>query len=84
MATLQHCEEERVQTESLQHIEWELRIAQANDSLEAIRSHFHVQSSLYHYKDRFAWGQRALTRSQNLLKRSDDKIQAAALRYRVA
>lgn len=70
--------------ERLREHEWSLRYAQAHDSLQAIRSNLQLRTSLYHYKDRFDRGQRALTRSMNLIEKLKNKIDAAALRYRVA
>lgn len=68
----------------LREYEWELRYAQAHDSLQSIRTSLQLRTSLFHYKDRFDRGQRVLTRSMNLIEKLKHKIEAAALRYRTA
>lgn len=69
---------------ALREHEWDLRYAQANDSLQALRTHLQLQVSLYHYKDRFDRGQSAMTRSMHLLDTLRTKIRATTLRYQVS
>ncbi len=67
----------------LEH-EWRLRYAQAFDALADLRGHLEVRTHLYKFKNRFARGQRANTRSQNLIKAVDAKVTGDAERYRAA
>lgn len=69
---------------NLQEHEWSLRYAQANDSLQILRTNLQLRAALYHYKDRFDRGQSAMTRSMHLLDKIKDRVAAACLRYRVA
>lgn len=69
---------------NLREHEWSLRYAQANDSLQVIRTNLQLQAGLYHYKDRFDRGQSAMTRSMHLLDKIKDRVSAACLRYRGA
>ena len=64
--------------------EWRLRYAQAFDALADIRGHLEVRAHLYKFKDRFARGQHANTRSQALIKAINAKIDSDAERYRAA
>ena len=64
--------------------EWRLRYAQAFDGLGDIRGHLEVRAHLYKFKDRFARGQHANTRSQTLIKAISAKIDSDADRYRAA
>ena len=69
---------------ALMELEWRLRYGQAFDALADLRGHLEVRSHLYKFKDRFARGQRANTRSQAIIKQADAKIDADAARYRAA
>ncbi|KAL0948676.1 hypothetical protein HGRIS_010477 [Hohenbuehelia grisea] len=64
--------------------EWQLRVAQANDTLADIRANLHIQSAMYRHKDHYEQGQRAQTRSMTLLQRIQAQIDAATMRHRVA
>jgi hypothetical protein len=68
----------------LYSFEWELRYAQANDALSDLRRYLQLRSHLYKYKDRFATGQRANTRSNEIISRAQTSINASTLRYRTA
>ncbi|KAG6877348.1 hypothetical protein C0993_008349, partial [Termitomyces sp. T159_Od127] len=63
---------------------WELRIAQANDSLGQLRDALRLHAYLYIDKDRFQFGQRQNTRSRALIARVDAKKNAATKKYWVA
>ncbi|KAI0684985.1 hypothetical protein C8T65DRAFT_712842 [Cerioporus squamosus] len=65
-------------------LEWRLRYAQAFDALGDLCGHLEVRAHLYKFKDRFARGQRANTRSNTIIKSVDAKIDADAERYHVA
>ncbi|KAI0702837.1 hypothetical protein C8T65DRAFT_709367 [Cerioporus squamosus] len=67
----------------LEH-EWRLRFAQAFDALADLRGHLEVRTHLYKFKNRFARGQRANTRSQSLINAVDAKVNGDADRYRAA
>jgi hypothetical protein len=64
--------------------EWELRIAQANDSLHDIRQNLQLRSHLYKHKDRFVTGQQANTRANASICRVQQQINASVTRYRVS
>src|ERR1700730_5839063 len=68
----------------LYQFEWDLRFAQANDSLRDLRQYLQLRSHLYKYKDRFATGQRANTRSNTMISRVQAYINASGSRYRTA
>ncbi|KAG5223261.1 hypothetical protein IMY05_C1150000200 [Salix suchowensis] len=68
----------------LRNIEWQLRYAQAHDALNDIRSGLHLRVSVFHYKDRFDRGQRALTRTAGNISRIQARIDEATHRYRTA
>lgn len=63
-------------------IEWRLRFAQAHDALHDIRRLLLVRSQMYAAKDRFSRGQRQVTRSQNLLRSVQSRIDESAQKYR--
>ncbi|KAJ8700507.1 hypothetical protein PTI98_003522 [Pleurotus ostreatus] len=71
-------------SEELRTIEWQLRYTQALDALNALRAGLHLRVSVFHYKDRFDRGQRALTRSMGNISRVQGQIDRASHRYRVA
>lgn len=68
----------------LQETEWRLRHAHAYEGLENLRRHLLLRSSLYKFKDRFVSGQRHQTRSITVINNLQAKIDADAVRYRVA
>jgi hypothetical protein len=68
----------------LYEFEWKLRFAQANDALSDLRRYLQLRSHLYKYKDRFALGQRANTRSNAIISRAQTSIDTSVSRYRVA
>jgi hypothetical protein len=65
-------------------IEWELRYAQAGDSLEEIRQNLRLRDHMYTFKRNWIRGQSANTRAQNALSRVEIKAAMAAERYRGA
>ncbi|KAG2028626.1 hypothetical protein BDR03DRAFT_818726, partial [Suillus americanus] len=68
----------------LQHIEWELRFAQAHDALEELRQCLRVHCSLLNFKREWIRGQGANTRAQNALTRVHARQAACVKRYRTA
>ncbi|RDB18343.1 hypothetical protein Hypma_000426 [Hypsizygus marmoreus] len=68
----------------LRELEWQLRSSQANDALDELRNGLRLQAYLYIDKDRFQRGQHQNTRSRGIIQRVKDKINAAAIKYRVA
>ncbi|KAF9463292.1 hypothetical protein BDZ94DRAFT_1321830 [Collybia nuda] len=65
-------------------IEWKLRKSQANDALDDLREGLRLRAYLYIDKDRFLRGQRHNTRSRGVIEQVNVKVDAAALKYRVA
>jgi hypothetical protein len=68
----------------LYEFEWDLRVAQANDSLSELRQSLQLRSHLYKYKDRFTAGQRANTRANTCISRVQRQIKASVTRYRIS
>ncbi|KAG1725918.1 hypothetical protein EDB19DRAFT_1897703 [Suillus lakei] len=68
----------------LQHIEWELRFAQAHDTLEELRQCLHVHCSLLNFKREWFHGQGANTCAQNALARVHARQVACVKHYRAA
>jgi len=68
----------------LQTIEWRLRLAQAYEVLDMLRSHLQVRAYLYKFKDRFVRGQGANTRARNTINGVQVKIDAASEEYSAA
>lgn len=64
--------------------EFRLRFAQAHDALRNIRSHLCQRSQLFIFKDRNVRGQRGNTRSCDIIKNVQEKIDADSLQYHVA
>ncbi|KZP08329.1 hypothetical protein FIBSPDRAFT_914302 [Athelia psychrophila] len=60
-------------SQKLVEYEFWLRMAQAFKALEEIHRHLHLRTHMYRYKDRHVVGQRANTRSRNLLSRVQTK-----------
>jgi hypothetical protein len=68
---------------ALQH-EWELRHAQAHDALNELRSHLHLRSHMYKFKDKNLHCQVASTHAQTLIARVEAKKDAGVEKYRCA
>jgi hypothetical protein len=68
----------------LRVFEFKLREAQAYEALEEMRQQLRLRTHMYKYKDRNSVGQRANTRSQNLINRVQRKIQASSTKYNTA
>lgn len=66
----------------LMEYEWRLRFAQAHDALYDMRRLILVRSQMYAAKDRFSRGQRQVTRSQNLLRGVQERIDMSVTKYR--
>ncbi|KAF7977149.1 hypothetical protein HWV62_4563 [Athelia sp. TMB] len=64
--------------------EFRLRIAQAYDTLESLRSHLRMRTHMYQYKDKNLRGQGACTRAHTILERVKKKSNACAAQYRRA
>ncbi|KAI0058288.1 hypothetical protein BV25DRAFT_1810998, partial [Artomyces pyxidatus] len=71
-----HCSAE------LSNIEGRLRYAQACDALDELRRHLRIRTYLNQYKLKNITGQHANTRARGLQARVDQKVRAAAARYR--
>ncbi|KAI0057942.1 hypothetical protein BV25DRAFT_1811627 [Artomyces pyxidatus] len=63
-------------------IEGQLRYAQASDALDELRRHLRIRTYLNNYKIKNVTGQVANTRARGLQSRVDQKVKAAAARYR--
>ncbi|SJL15638.1 uncharacterized protein ARMOST_19142 [Armillaria ostoyae] len=61
--------------------EWRLRIAQANDTLAALREHLLLKSYLTAWRQRFLRGQRYGTKANTLFHRVEAKIAADVVKY---
>jgi hypothetical protein len=61
--------------------EWELREAQANDTLNDLHSVLNLQYHLYKYKDAFIRGQRANTRANGIISNANLHIDALSAKY---
>ena len=70
--------------QKLRLYEFRLREAQAHKALEELRQHLRLRTHMYKYKDRHVVGQRANTRSQNTIRRVQNKVNASAAKYRIA
>jgi hypothetical protein len=68
----------------LLRIEHEMRRAQADDALQAMRDNFRLRSHVQQAKWRSHRGQHSNTRSQGMIAGLNGKINAAALKYRQA
>lgn len=68
----------------LQHIEWELREAQANDALNCIRQNLRINSFLTKRKKDWARGVKANTRSLNAIQQNLSKMRTTVEKYRAA
>ncbi|KAN0088025.1 hypothetical protein V8E55_006646, partial [Tylopilus felleus] len=65
-------------------IEWRLRLAQAHDALNSLRSNLCTRSFVCKFKDKNLHGQGANTRAQNTLKGIKAHINRAANKYNEA
>ena len=65
----------------LKQYEFRLREAQAYEALEDVRQHLRLRTHMYKYKNKHVVGQRANTRSQNLINSVQDKVNASAATY---
>ncbi|KAG1744823.1 hypothetical protein EDB19DRAFT_1894525 [Suillus lakei] len=61
--------------------EWELREAQAYDTLNDLRTVLNLRYHLYKYKDTFIRGQRANTRANGIINNAEHRIDALSLKY---
>ncbi|TDL13652.1 hypothetical protein BD410DRAFT_817279 [Rickenella mellea] len=66
------------------HLEWQLRLAQARDSLDDLRHNLHLRSFLAYDKYKNVRGIRPNTRSNGLITRANEKVKAAADTYSIA
>lgn len=67
-----------------QEYEWQLRIAQAHDALESLRSHLCLRTHMFKFKDRFITGQRQNTRARSTISHVEAKIDSDVARYHAA
>ncbi|KAI0739290.1 hypothetical protein C8Q80DRAFT_1222396 [Daedaleopsis nitida] len=65
----------------LEH-EWQLRYAQAHNTLASLCARLEVRAHMYQYKDRFVCGQHKGTRSNSLLQSVEAKKHLDIIRYR--
>lgn len=68
----------------LQEYELKLREGQANDALEDLRDSLRLRTHLYEHKKANLRGQKQNTRSQTTIKRTTDRANTAAAKYRGA
>lgn len=68
----------------LRQHEFQLREAQAYEALDALRDHLRLRTHMYKYKNKNIIGQRANTRSQNLINSVQERANASATKYRTA
>lgn len=71
-------------THDLLRKEFRLRLAQADDALDALRRVLSLRNAVYGFKRMNLVGQRDGTRAHSLLSRLNDKKTACAQRYRAA
>lgn len=74
----------RITMPDLIFIETELRFAQMNDSLNAMRQILKIKSRMVEFKNKNIRGQHGGTRSRAVIDRIHDKARASAAKYRVA
>lgn len=67
-----------------QEYEWRLRVAQAHDTLESLRSHLCLRTHMFKFKDRFITGQRQNTRARSTIGHIEGKINNDITRYHAA
>ncbi|RDB15508.1 hypothetical protein Hypma_004165 [Hypsizygus marmoreus] len=68
----------------LADIEWDLRLAQGEESLDGLRRNLQIRSHLFKFKDRFVRGQHANTRARNAIATVQARVDACAEDYRAA
>jgi hypothetical protein len=68
----------------LSKIEFRVRVAEAYDALDALRRHLLLKTSVWQFRNANVFGQRMLTRSQQVINDVMDKINKDARRYRRA
>ncbi|KAG1850130.1 hypothetical protein F4604DRAFT_1593059 [Suillus subluteus] len=78
------CSKSKAPNTRLLSTEWELRYAQAEDTLQEIRQSLCLCSYMYSFKRDWIQGQSANTRVQNALGHVEAKAAAAAERYHAA
>ncbi|KAG2108722.1 uncharacterized protein F5147DRAFT_745699 [Suillus discolor] len=64
--------------------EWEMHYAQALDALNEVRSHLHLRSHMYKFKEKNLRGQAASTRAQALIAHVEARKDASVSKYRRA
>lgn len=62
----------------LYEYEFRLRRAQAYEALDSMRGHLRLRTHMYHVKDKHIRGQAANTRTNNLLTKTQKKVNASA------
>jgi len=70
--------------ESLCCYEWEHHNGQANDALNEIQDHLHLQTHCYKFKNHFIWGQRPNTWFHSNINQLAQKIDLLAKKYETA
>ncbi|KAJ7018761.1 hypothetical protein C8F04DRAFT_1277227 [Mycena alexandri] len=70
--------------EELYEYEFRLREAQAHEALDDVRQQLLLRTHLYKYKDRFARGVKANSRSQTKIEGVEERTRRSAERYRAA
>ncbi|KAF8867794.1 hypothetical protein BD779DRAFT_1685311 [Infundibulicybe gibba] len=68
----------------LAEIEWKLRIGQAYESLDGLRSNLQIRSHLFKFKDKFIRGQASNTRARNTINLIQARVDASGEEYCVA
>ncbi|KAG6810168.1 hypothetical protein H0H92_013032 [Tricholoma furcatifolium] len=68
----------------LADIEWDLRVAQANEALEGLRRNLQIRAYLFRFKDQNVRGQHANTRARHAIDNVQAKINVCAEEYRTA
>ncbi|EMD32481.1 hypothetical protein CERSUDRAFT_58620 [Gelatoporia subvermispora B] len=68
----------------LLEFEWRLRYAQASETLDDLRQHLRLRSSLCKLKDRFSRGVRTVTRALAIVANVEQRIKSDGQRYRAA
>lgn len=70
--------------EEFRRLEFELRIPQASEALDEVRSQLQVRAHIFKFKDRFSRGQNANKRARGVLDGIQKKIDFAVHEYRLA
>jgi hypothetical protein len=66
----------------LRECEWDLRIAQAYDTLGEIRDNLRMLTHLWKQKRAFIRGQQPSTRARSIIDNANDKVTAAQTKYK--